>query len=66
MQFKVKFKHNERGQVIEALTTAVLGLIFISKTTYEYDEQGQLAAEITWKDAKTIASIKKLEPAPVG
>lgn len=57
MQRKIKFKRNERGQIVEALTTGVLGLIFISKITYEYDEHGELLSETTWKDAKTIASV---------
>ena len=62
MQTRIQFKRNERGQIIEALTTAVYGLVFISKVTYEYDEEGRLAAEITWRDNKHIQSIKRLLP----
>ena len=53
-------KFNERGQLIEVLTTAVFGLVFVSKTTYEYDSEGNLTAEMTWKDSKTIESVKQL------
>ena len=59
MMTRLKFKYNERGQVVEALTTAVLGLVFVSKVTYEYDEDGNLAAEITWQSMQTIKSIKR-------
>lgn len=60
---RLKLKHNERGQVIEALTTAVFGLVFVSKITYEYNEEGFLAAEITWQDTRQIKSIKRFSPA---
>lgn len=62
MQTKLKFKRNERGQVIEALTTGVFGLVFISRVTYEYDEDGNLISEVTWKDMKTIKSVKRHSP----
>ena len=62
MQTRIKFKRNECGQIIEALTTAIYGLVFVSKITYEYDENGRLAAEITWRDSKHIQSIKRLLP----
>lgn len=65
MQTKLKFKRNERGQVIESLTTGVFGLVFISKITYDYDEEGHLISETTWKDMKTVKSVKHLLPALV-
>lgn len=61
MQTRIKFKRNERGQVTEALTTAIYGLIFVSKVTYEYDDEGRLAAEITWKDNRTVQSVKRFQ-----
>lgn len=63
MPTRLKLKHNDRGQVVEALTTAIFGLIFISKITYEYTANGELAAEITWQDTKRIQSIKRYSPA---
>ena len=56
-------KFNERGQLIESLTTAVFGLVFVSKMTYEYDSEGTLTAEVTWKDPRTIESVKHFSPA---
>ena len=66
MQTRLKFTYNDRGQLAEELTTAVFGLVFVSRVTYEYDEEGNLAAQITWKDMKTVQSIKRFTPALAG
>ena len=62
LRTQVKRKYNDRGQVIEELTTAVMGLIFISKITYEYDPDGFPTAEIIWKNPKHILAITPVAP----
>jgi hypothetical protein len=66
MQTRLKLKYNERGQLTESLTTAVFGLVFVSKVTYEYNEDSLLTAEIHWQDTKQIKSIKRFTPAAAG
>ena len=64
MTTHLKRKFNDHGQLVESLTTAVFGLVFISRFTYEYDEEGNLTAEITWQDMKHIQSIKRYSSIP--
>ena len=59
MSTRLKLKYNDRGQIVESLTTAVFGLVFVSKITYEYDEEGNLSAEIIWQDMRQIKPIKR-------
>ena len=64
MQKSLKLKYDSKGRLAESLTTAVFGLICVSRTTYDYDAEGNLVQETSWHDLKRIKSIKRYSPAP--
>jgi hypothetical protein len=61
MNRRIKKKYDKRGLLIEVLQTSVFGLVFDSKTTFEYDEGGYLTLEADWYDMKTIKATRRYE-----